>query len=160
MRWTSSATQPTQIGTRSYQCPRKSTPPEKKTCRNTGVRSTSQGLDSSFCWRIYKLKARPKVVFCSQTPVSYGPGLGQGCCYWCLWKTIPEKNTCENIGFQSTKSGAGLQFPPLDRVAKARAKGVSFFTDTGIATRYHIYHYHRYHRYKYCRYYHYYYHYY
>ena len=53
------------------------------------------------------------------------------------------------ISSQSTKSGARLQFPPLDRMAKARAKGVLFFTDTGIATRYHHYHYHRY---KYCEY--------
>ena len=35
-----------------------------------------------------------------------------------------DDNTCGNISFQSTKSGAGLQSPPLDRVAEARVKGV------------------------------------
>ena len=49
----------------------------------------------------------------------------------CEKNTPPEKKTCGKSSFQSTKSGAGEQFLPLDCFAKARAKGF-FFTDTGI----------------------------
>ena len=35
------------------------------------------------------------------------------------------------MGFQSTKSGAETQFLPLDCLAKAQAKIVFLFTDTG-----------------------------
>ena len=45
--------------------------------------------------------------------------------------TPPEKNRHWNISFQSTKSGAGWQFPPLDCRARARLKGMCFFTGTG-----------------------------
>ena len=46
--------------------------------------------------------------------------------------TPPENNTHWNISFQSTKSGAGKQFLPLDFRTVALRKGVFFFTDTGI----------------------------
>ena len=36
----------------------------------------------------------------------------------------PEKKTIGETGFQSTKSGAGMQFQPLGYVAKALIKGV------------------------------------
>ena len=41
------------------------------------------------------------------------------------------QRTHGNICFKHTKSGAGEQFLPQDRMAKARVKGM-FFTDTGI----------------------------
>ena len=51
--------------------------------------------------------------------------------FWCVSlpvsvnkNTPPEKNTCGEISFQSTKSGGGKEFLLLDRRAKARAKGV------------------------------------
>ena len=40
--------------------------------------------------------------------------------------TPPEINTYRKIGFWSTKSGAGLQFPPKDYRAKDGTKGVLF----------------------------------
>ena len=45
--------------------------------------------------------------------------------------TPPDKRTGWKISFESTKSGAGLQFRFLGRMAKARAKGMISFTDTG-----------------------------
>ena len=44
----------------------------------------------------------------------------------CERNTPPENTTPWNISFQSTKSGAGLQFLQLGRMAKAQAKGVFF----------------------------------
>ena len=41
-------------------------------------------------------------------------------------KTPPEKNTLGSISFQSTESGAGLQFLPIDGMAKAVIKGLRF----------------------------------
>ena len=43
-----------------------------------------------------------------------------------------DKKAGWKIIFQNTKSGAGLQFLLLDRTAKASAKGVFLFIDTGI----------------------------
>ena len=45
--------------------------------------------------------------------------------------TPPGRKTLWKIGFQSTESGAGMQFLPLDCLAKARAKGV-FFPQTPV----------------------------
>ena len=42
----------------------------------------------------------------------------------CEKNTPPEKKTCEKIGFQSTKAGAGQQFLLLDCRARARIEGV------------------------------------
>ena len=40
-------------------------------------------------------------------------------------KHIPlEKKACEKVSLESTESGAGEQFPPLDCKAKARVKGM------------------------------------
>ena len=50
----------------------------------------------------------------------------------CEKNTPPEKKKDGNIGFGNTESGAGEQFLLLDCMAKARAKGVFLFTDTGI----------------------------
>ena len=52
--------------------------------------------------------------------------------YRCLNKnTPPDKKRGWKISSESTKSGAGLQFPLLGRMAKAHVEGVSCFTDTG-----------------------------
>ena len=40
--------------------------------------------------------------------------------------TPPEKKALGKIGFQSTKSGAGEQFLPLDCMATGRVKGMCF----------------------------------
>ena len=45
--------------------------------------------------------------------------------------TPPDKKAGWQICFESTKSETGLQFLLLGRMAKARAKGVFLFTDTG-----------------------------
>ena len=46
--------------------------------------------------------------------------------------TPPEKKMRGKSSFQSTNSGAGLQFLLLDCRAKACTKGLRIFTDTGI----------------------------
>ena len=48
--------------------------------------------------------------------------------------TMPEKNTCREKSFQSTKSGAGEQFLLLDFRAAAHPKGV-FFSQTPVSDR-------------------------
>ena len=51
----------------------------------------------------------------------------------CEKEIPPDKNAGWKISFENTKSGAGLQFRLLGRMAKAPVKGVFLFTDTGIA---------------------------
>ena len=46
--------------------------------------------------------------------------------------TPPDKKTGWKPSFESTKSGAGLQFLLLGRMAKAHLKGMFLFTDTGM----------------------------
>ena len=41
----------------------------------------------------------------------------------CANDTPPENKTIREMSFQSTKSGAGEQFPPLDSMARARLEG-------------------------------------
>ena len=49
----------------------------------------------------------------------------------CETSTPPEEKTHGKMGFWSAKSGAGEQLSLLCYMAKARAKGVFFFADTG-----------------------------
>ena len=49
----------------------------------------------------------------------------------CEKNTPPEKNTGGEISFESTESGAGEQFPPLDCKVDAHVKGV-FSADIGM----------------------------
>ena len=53
----------------------------------------------------------------------------------CEQKHPPEKSSHWNIGFQSTKSGAGEQFLLLDCRAMACTKGVCLFTDISMNDR-------------------------
>ena len=52
----------------------------------------------------------------------------------CEKRTPPGKNILVKTSFQSTKSGGGEQFLPLDCRATARAKETFLFTDTGTIT--------------------------
>ena len=50
-----------------------------------------------------------------------------GCVCVCVWKkTPPEKRAHGQIGFWSTKPGAGEKLLPLECRAKARAEGMTY----------------------------------
>ena len=99
------------------------------------TQSFSDILASELTSQIFVTRERVKT--CSGWEVQTSPSYVALHCsslrYQCLWKnTPPDKKTGRTISVESTNSGAGLQFPPLDCRAKARTKGVLFFTDADM----------------------------